>query len=64
MARLETSGSLYRDLGCSAADAEARAVLLYAFLFGQGMLFLEESPRKRANLLAACAKVLTEIEQR
>jgi hypothetical protein len=53
---------LYRDLGLSAPDADARAVLLYAFLFGQGMLFLNETPRKRASLAAACAKVLTEIE--
>jgi AcrR family transcriptional regulator len=60
-ARLGTASGLYRDLGLSAADAEARAVLFYAFLFGQGMLFLNETPRKRASLAAACAKVLTEI---
>lgn len=64
VARLETARSLYRDLGCSAPDADARAVLLYAFLFGQGMLFLDETPRKRASLVAACARVLTEIEQK
>jgi AcrR family transcriptional regulator len=61
-ARLQTASMLYRDLGLSAPDADARAVLLYAFLFGQGMLFLNETPRKRANLAAACAKVLTEID--
>ena len=64
VARLETASSLYRDLGCSAPDADARAVLLYAFLFGQGMLFLEESPRRRSSLLAACTKLLTEIERK
>jgi len=64
LARLETASALYRDLGCSAPDADARAVLFYAFLFGQGMLFLEETPRKRANLAAACTKFLTEIEQK
>jgi len=64
VARLETAGSLYRDLGCSAPDADARAVLLYAFLFGQGMLFLDESPRKRASLVAACTRLLTEIERK
>jgi AcrR family transcriptional regulator len=62
-ARLETTSLLYRDLGFSVADADARAVLLYAFLFGQGMLFVDETPRKRANLAAACAKVLTQIER-
>jgi AcrR family transcriptional regulator len=60
VARLETTSMLYRDLGLSVPDADARAVLLYAFLFGQGMLFLDETPRRRANLAAACAKVLTE----
>ena len=64
LARLETASALYRDLGCSAPDADARAVLFYAFLFGQGMLFLEETPRRRANLAAACTKFLTEIEQK
>jgi AcrR family transcriptional regulator len=64
VARLETVSSLYRDLGFSAPDADARAVLFYAFLFGQGMLFFDETPRKRANLAAACAKILTEIEHR
>jgi AcrR family transcriptional regulator len=64
VARLETASMLYRDLGLSAPDADARAVLFYAFLFGQGMLFLNETPRKRANLAAACAKILTEIEQK
>ena len=62
-ARLKISGSLYRKLGLSAPDAEARAVLLYTFLFGQSMLFLDETPRKRANLVAACARYLLEIEQ-
>ena len=52
-----------RKLGLSAPDAEARAVLLYTFLFGQSMLFLDETPRKRANLVAACARYLLEIEQ-
>jgi AcrR family transcriptional regulator len=60
-ARLGTASRLYRDLGLSAPDADARAVLFYAFLFGQGMLFLNETPRKRASLAAACAKVLTQI---
>jgi hypothetical protein len=37
-------------------------VLLVAFSFAQGLLFLTETPRKRESLAAACAKVLTEIE--
>jgi AcrR family transcriptional regulator len=64
VARLQIAGSLYRELGFSAPDADARAVLFYAFLFGQGMLFLDETPRKRANLAAACANILTETEHK
>ena len=57
-ARLKVAGSLYRNLGLSAPDADARAVLLYTFLFGQSMLFLGETPRRRANLVAASARFL------
>jgi hypothetical protein len=63
-ARLKTASSLYRSLGLSARDADARAVLFYAFLFGQSMMFLDEAPRKRASLIAACARVLMDVEQR
>jgi len=63
-ARLKTVSLLYRKLGLSAPDADARAVLLYTFLFGQSLLFFEENPRRRANLVAACARVLVEIEQK
>jgi AcrR family transcriptional regulator len=62
-ARLKVVGSLYRKLGLSAPDADARAVLFYTFLFGQSMLFLGETPRRRANLVAASARFLLEIEQ-
>jgi|SRR5689334_1712380 len=62
-ARLKTVGSLYRALGFPAAEAEARAVMFYTFLFGQSLLFFDENPRKRANLVAACARVLMDIEQ-
>jgi AcrR family transcriptional regulator len=61
-ARLATVAGLYRQLGLVAADADARAVLFYSFLFGQSLLFTGETPRKRANLIAACARALTEIE--
>ena len=62
-ARLKIVGSLYRKLGLSAPDAEGRAVLFYTFLFGQSMLFFDQTARKRASLIAACAKFLLEIEQ-
>jgi AcrR family transcriptional regulator len=63
-ARLKIVGSLYRELGLSAPDADARGVLLYTFLFGQSMLFFDQSPRRRAHLVAACAKFLLEIDQK
>jgi AcrR family transcriptional regulator len=64
VARLEAVSLLYRNLGLPAPDADAHAVLFYAFLFGQGLLFLDKTPRRRADLVAACAKTLTEIERR
>jgi AcrR family transcriptional regulator len=60
-ARLRNVAQLYRQLGLDAADAEGRAVLFYAFIFGQSLLFLDQPPRKRASLTAACAGVLTDI---
>ena len=62
-ARLKVAGSLYRKLGLSPPDADARAMLLYTFLFGQSMLFLGETPRRRASLVAASARFLLDIEQ-
>lgn len=59
--RLSVAGSLFQSAGMSAQDAEARAVLFYAFLFGQSLMFINESPRKRASLIAACLKALIEI---
>jgi len=62
-ARLKIVASLYRKLGLSGPDAEARGVLFYTFLFGQSMLFLDDTPRRRANLVSACAKFLLEVDQ-
>jgi AcrR family transcriptional regulator len=60
--RLKSVAKLYAMMGLSASQAEARAVLFYAYIFGQGMLFLDPSPRKRANLIAACADALTAVD--
>jgi AcrR family transcriptional regulator len=59
-ARLRSGAALYRELGFAAEEAQARAVLLYAFLFGQSLLFLDQAPRKRISLNAA-ANILMEI---
>jgi hypothetical protein len=59
---LQNVVQLYRQLGLSADDAQARAVLFYAFIFGQSLLVLDESPRKRTSLTAACADLLTNLD--
>ena len=60
-ARLKAVAELYRGLGLAAEDAHRRAILFYAFIFGQSLLFLDDPPRKRASLLAACAEALTDV---
>lgn len=60
--RLKNVEDLYRRLGVSAEDVQARAVLFYSFIFGQSLLFFDQANRKRASLIAACANALTEIE--
>jgi AcrR family transcriptional regulator len=56
--RLSKVGGLYASMGLTEGEAEARAVLFYTFIFGQSLLFLEHAPRKRASLIAACARSL------
>jgi AcrR family transcriptional regulator len=59
-ARLENVGRLYRALGCDAEEAEARAVLFYAFVFGQSLL-VPGSERAAERTRAACAAMLVNI---
>ena len=61
-ARLQNVAQLYRQLGLSADNAQARAVLFYAFIFGQSLLVLDEAPRKRTSLTTACADLLTDLD--
>jgi AcrR family transcriptional regulator len=61
-ARLRTVARLYRELGLSPSEADGRATLFYSFLFGHGLLFDSGSPRKRASLIAACMRTLTEVD--
>ena len=57
--RLKNVQELYIELGLPPKDAQARAVLFYSFIFGQSLLVFEQSPRRRANLIADCAEALT-----
>lgn len=58
--RMKAVQALYRGIGHTPVEAEARAMIFYAFIFGESLLFLGQAPRKRATLLAACAAALTE----
>jgi AcrR family transcriptional regulator len=60
-ARLSNVAQLYRRLGWSVEEARARAVLLYAFIFGQSLMFVGSSQRKRATMTAACAEILIDV---
>ena len=60
-ARLKTSAQLYRRMGLTAQDAQARAVLLYSFIFGRSLIFLEQTARNQARLAAACTDALTRM---
>src|SRR5882762_8281469 len=57
-ARLQNVGQLYRAAGLPPEEADAQAFLFYCFIFGQSLLFLERSPRKRAQLIAKSAEKL------
>jgi hypothetical protein len=54
--RLARVAELYVQLGCAPAEAEARAFVFYAFIFGQELL--EAPPDRRDALLEACAAAL------
>ena len=57
-ARLKNVALLYRATGLSSDEADGQAFLFYCFIFGQSLLFLERSPRKRAQLIARSAEKL------
>jgi len=57
-ARLKNVAQLYRASGLSSEAADAQAFLFYCFVFGQSLLFLERSPRRRAQLVAKSAQTL------
>ena len=59
-ARLKNVAQLYRAGGLSQDAAEAQAFLFYCFVFGQSLLFLDRSPRRRAQLVAKSAETLLE----
>jgi len=63
-ARLRVAEKIYREMGLAPKRARARALLLYAFVFGQSLILLEQSPNERGRLTAACSEILTEFSSR
>jgi AcrR family transcriptional regulator len=60
-ARMKNVAQLYARMGFGSDEAQARALLFYAFIFGQGLMFPGQPPGKRATLTASCADVLTNV---
>jgi AcrR family transcriptional regulator len=58
-ARLKNVAELYRVLGLAPGEAEARAFLFYAFLFGQSLLHLDQGSSRSNELISACTAMLT-----
>jgi AcrR family transcriptional regulator len=56
--RLASVSALYGQLGFSPAEAQARGMLFYAFIFGQGLLFPDVAPPEREAMVEACADAL------
>ena len=57
--RLASVAALYQQLGFAEPDAQARGVLFYAFIFGQGLLFPDVAPGRREAMVEACAEALS-----
>ncbi|MEK9279423.1 MULTISPECIES: TetR/AcrR family transcriptional regulator [unclassified Bradyrhizobium] len=57
-ARLKHVAELYHATGLATEEADAQAFLFYCFIFGQSLLFVERSPRKRSQLVAKSAEKL------
>jgi AcrR family transcriptional regulator len=56
--RLEAVTGLYAQLGYGEPEARARGLIIYAFIFGQGLLLPEASAGERDRMMAACADAL------
>ncbi|MCA3247505.1 MAG: TetR/AcrR family transcriptional regulator, partial [Azospirillum sp.] len=56
-ARLAKVGALFAQLGKSAAEADARALLFYAFLFGQSLM---GGGKRLAAAKRAAAKIVAD----
>lgn len=56
--QLDAVTSLYVQLGYSPEEARTRGLIIYAFIFGQGLLQPDASAAEHYALMAACADTL------
>jgi AcrR family transcriptional regulator len=59
-ARVKLVSPLYRSMGFSSEEADARALLFYSFLFGQSLLLVGTARARRKALIQTCAGLLTQ----
>jgi len=59
--RLASVAGLYEGLGFSRIEAQARGVLLYTFIFGRGLLFLESLPADHEAMIEGCMAALVDV---
>jgi AcrR family transcriptional regulator len=60
-ARMRVAKQLYVELGLAEPEAQARAALLYSFVFGQSLLYFGQTLRKGA-MLDAASRILVNNE--
>lgn len=56
--RLDSVAGLYAQLGYGPDEARSRGLIIYAFIFGQGLLQTDASATEHYALMAACADTL------
>jgi AcrR family transcriptional regulator len=59
--RLASVAGLYERLGFSKTEAQARGVLLYTFIFGRGLLFIEGPPADHEAMIEGCMAALVDV---
>jgi AcrR family transcriptional regulator len=59
--RLASVAGLYERLGFPKTEAQARGVLLYTFIFGRGLLFLEGPPADHEAMIEGCMAALVDV---
>lgn len=61
-ARLANVAKLFGRLGLATAEADARAFLFYSFIFGQSLLFRQQSAARQRAMIASCIQTLIGVE--